>query len=248
MANIKTISRSDYAQAQKYATKYDISISQSVKFFEDIEELESAKGKQHDAVRAEMAKRLGWASLKSTPAVEEAPAIEAQAEALEETATPETPHACRCGQLLLPEETKCATCIYWNANGLKRPATQTVIGRDGLVVGVLHKDAEPLELPAGIALPPFTPGLMKFISDETDEEIIERLKAETAQLKDERDFAEARVEDLKAQASRLVEENTRLNEWVNQQKRARRAEANYEDWQTDKPYEDRAEHGKGTWF
>ncbi len=63
MANIKTISRSDYKKAEAYAAKYDISISQAVKRFEDIEELEAATGTQYDAVKAEMFARLGWASL-----------------------------------------------------------------------------------------------------------------------------------------------------------------------------------------
>ncbi len=76
MANIKTISRSDYAQAQKYAAKYNISISQSVKFFEDIEELEHAGKKDAQTIRAEMYARLRWESLKPASVVEEAPTAE----------------------------------------------------------------------------------------------------------------------------------------------------------------------------
>ncbi len=63
MADIKKISKSDYALAQKWAIKYDITISQAVKRFEDIEELENATGKQKDAAQAEMYARLKWATL-----------------------------------------------------------------------------------------------------------------------------------------------------------------------------------------
>ncbi len=136
----------------------------------------------------------------------------------------ETPRACSCGQLLNADETKCATCIYWNAQGLKRPSTKLVMGRDGIVLGILQDgEAEALE----IKLPPFNPGPLKFISDETDQEIIERLKREIAQLMDEKAALEKQIKQVKTYQHR---------------------EEDFEDWKTDKPYEDRGEEGKGIFF
>ena len=92
MADIKKISKSDYALAQKWAIKYDITISQAVKRFEDIEELEAATGKQKDAVQAEMYARLKWATLAPITEHEDTPAADSTlADELPAYRTPETP-------------------------------------------------------------------------------------------------------------------------------------------------------------
>ncbi len=78
-----------------------------------------------------------WRELQviNKPYPDEPAIVEADVEAVAEI---ETPRTCTCGQLLSADETKCATCIYWNAQGLKRPATKLVMGRDGIVLGILQ--------------------------------------------------------------------------------------------------------------
>lgn len=106
------------------------------------------------------------------------------------------PRECGCGQLLNADEVKCAACSHWNALGYKRPDTEVVYSeRDGLVIGILHKDPEPLDTPPAETVAQDETTDAAPVIDPRDARIVE-LEAQVKALQSLNDALEAKIKHV----------------------------------------------------